>query len=462
MAATAGSQKIDTARRIRTGRWIDHWEPEDEQFWERTGREVAKRNLVFSVLSEHIGFSVWTLWSVFVLFMGPEYGIDAAGKFFLVSVPTLVGALLRLPYTFAVARFGGRNWTVVSAALLLVPTVAAAFVMQPGTSYTTFMVVACLAGVGGGNFASSMTNINAFFPERHKGWALGLNAGGGNIGVPVIQLVALLVIATAGAGSPRLILALYIPLIVVAATLSAVYMDNISSVRNDTGAFSECIREHHTWIMAFLYIGTFGSFIGYSFAFGLVLQNQFGRTPLQAASLTFIGPLLGSLIRPFGGRLADRYGGARVTFLNFIAMVIASAVILLGSAARSLPIYAAGFIVLFVLTGVGNGSTYKMIPAIFRGKALAAIANGGDERTQLLRARRVAGAAIGIIGAVGALGGVLINMAFRQSFLVATTGDPAFWAFIAFYLACIVVTYVVYLRPVPAEVHHPRTAYAGV
>jgi NNP family nitrate/nitrite transporter-like MFS transporter len=444
------------------GRWIDHWEPEDESFWQRTGRKIANRNLLFSVLSEHIGFSVWTLWSVLVLFMGPEYGIDAAGKFFLVSVPTLVGAVLRLPYTFAVAKFGGRNWTIVSAALLLIPTILAAIVMHPGTSYTTFMIVAAIAGVGGGNFASSMTNINAFFPERYKGWALGLNAGGGNIGVPVIQLIALLIIATAGAGHPRIILAVYIPLIVVAAVLSALYMDNISSVRNDTGAFQESIREGHTWIMAFLYIGTFGSFIGYSFAFGLVLQNQFGRTPLQAASITFIGPLLGSLIRPVGGKLADRYGGAKVTFFNFIAMVVASAVILAGSAARSLGVYAAGFIVLFVLTGVGNGYTYKMIPSIFRGKALQAIARGGDERTQLLRARKVSGAAIGIIGAVGAFGGVLINMAFRQSFLTAKTGDPAFWAFIAFYLACIAVTYVVYLRPAPVDVSHPRAAYARV
>jgi NNP family nitrate/nitrite transporter-like MFS transporter len=463
VTATAGPPEAGTARRsLVAGRWIDHWEPEDESFWQRTGRKIANRNLLFSVLSEHIGFSVWTLWSVLVLFMGPEYGIDAAGKFFLVSVPTLVGAVLRLPYTFAVAKFGGRNWTIVSAALLLIPTILAAIVMHPGTSYTTFMIVAAVAGVGGGNFASSMTNINAFFPERYKGWALGLNAGGGNIGVPVIQLIALLIIATVGAGHPRIILAVYIPLIVVAAVLSALYMDNISSVRNDTGAFQESIREGHTWIMAFLYIGTFGSFIGYSFAFGLVLQNQFGRTPLQAASITFIGPLLGSLIRPVGGKLADKYGGAKVTFFTFIAMVVASAVILAGSAARSLGVYAAGFIVLFVLTGVGNGSTYKMIPSIFRGKALQAVARGGDERMQLLRARKVSGAAIGIIGAVGAFGGVLINMAFRQSFLTAKTGDPAFWAFIAFYVACIAVTYVVYLRPAPVDVSHPRAAYARV
>ena len=143
-------------------------------------------------------------------------------------------------------------------------------------------------------------------------------------------------------------------------------------------------------------------------------------------------------------------------------MVAASAIVLIGSAAKSLTMYALGFIVLFVLTGVGNGSTYKMIPAIFRGKAMAAIARGGDERAQLMRARRISGAAIGIIGAVGALGGVLINMAFRQSFLTAKTGDPAFWAFIAFYVVCIAVTYVVYLRPEPLDVAHPRAAYARV
>ena len=442
--------------------WIDEWHPEDATFWERTGARVANRNLWFSILSEHVGFSIWTMWSVLVLFMGPEYGLDAAAKFLLVSVPTLVGAILRLPYTFAVARFGGRNWTIVSALLLLVPSVLAAFVMHPGTPFWVFLLVAAIGGVGGGNFASSMTNINAFFPERLKGWALGLNAGGGNIGVPVIQLVGLLIIATAGSGAPRILLGVYIPLIVIAAVLAATYMDNLSAMRNDTGAFVEVVKETQTWVMAFLYIGTFGSFIGYSFAFGLVLQNQFGRTPLQAAAITFIGPLLGSLIRPVGGKLADRFGGAKVTFVNFVGMVVASGIVLAGSAVKSLAIYALGFIVLFVLTGVGNGSTYKMIPAIFRSKAAAAIARGGDERTQLMRARRVSGAAIGIIGAVGALGGVLINMAFRQSFLVAKTGDPAFWAFIAFYVACIVVTYGVYLRPAPVDVSHPRAAYARV
>ena len=450
------------ARSWRSGRWLDDWNPEDVDFWQRTGARIANRNLWFSILSEHIGFSIWTMWSVLVLFMGPEYGIDAAGKFFLVAVPTFVGALLRLPYTFAVARFGGRNWTIISALLLLVPTVLAAIVMHPGTSYATFVAVAALGGFGGGNFASSMTNINAFFPERRKGWALGLNAGGGNIGVPVIQLIGLLIIATAGTGAPRILLGVYLPLVIVAATCAALFMDNISSVRNDTGAFLESLRERQTWVMAFLYIGTFGSFIGYSFAFGLVLQTQFGRTPLQAAAVTFIGPLLGSLIRPVGGRLADSIGGAKVTFWTFIAMAAATVVVVVASRIESLPLFVTGFVLLFVLSGIGNGSTYKMIPAIFRGQARLAVAAGVDERTALLRARRVAGAVIGIAGAVGALGGLFINLAFRQSFLTTQSGDPAYFSFLGFYLVCVVVTWVVYLRPAPAEAAHPRLAYAGV
>ena len=448
----------------RRGRWIDHWEPEDPGFWESTGKRVANRNLWFSIFSEHIGFSLWTVWSVMVLFMGPAYGIDPAGKFLLVSLPSLIGALIRIPYTMAPARFGGRNWTIVSALLLLIPTTLAITVMHPGTSFTTFMIVAALGGFGGGNFASSMTNINAFFPEGRKGWALGLNAGGGNIGVAAVQLLGLVVIATAGTTYPRLVLAIYVPLILLAALCAARYMNNISSVRNDTGALREAVRDAQTWVMSFLYIGTFGSFIGYSFAFGLVLQTQFHRTPLQAASVVFIGPLIGSLIRPVGGWMADRFGGAKVSVWNFIGMALATGVVIMASNEKSLALFMAGFIALFVLSGIGNGSTYKMIPSIFTVQARMAIAAGEPEQSALMRARRLSGAVIGIAGSIGAMGGVLINLAFRQSFLVTKSGVPAFWSFLIFYGACVVVTYVVYLRRAPAVVAsgNPQLAYAQV
>ena len=451
-------------RPARGGRWIDHWEPEDPDFWQTVGKRVANRNLWFSVFVEHIGFSMWTVWSVLVLFMGKAYGIDPAGKFFLVSLPALIGALIRLPYAMAPARFGGRNWTIVSALLLLIPTVLAIAVMHPGTPYTTFLVVAALAGLGGGNFASSMTNINAFFPEGRKGWALGLNAGGGNIGVAAVQLTGLLVIAFVGTSSPRLVLAIYVPLIVIAAVCAAAFMDNISSTRNDTGAMRDAICETHTWVMSFLYIGTFGSFIGYSFAFGLVLQNQFGQTPLQAASVVFLGPLIGSLIRPFGGWLADRFGGAKVTFTNFFGMALATGVVIVASQHKSLPLFVIGFLLLFVLSGLGNGSTYKMIPSIFDVQARMAIQSGEPKQSALMRARRLSGAVIGIAGSIGALGGVVINLAFRQSFLTAKSGVPAFWSFMAFYGVCVVLTYVVYLRRAPAPVPSgkPQLACAQV
>ncbi|MFD7990512.1 nitrate/nitrite transporter [Streptomyces mexicanus] len=423
------------------GRWIAHWDPEDETFWEDTGRRIAHRNLFFSVLSEHIGFSIWTLWSVLVLFMGPEYGLTPADKFLLTSAVTLVGAIARVPYTFAVALFGGRNWTIVSAGLLLVPTIAAFAVMHPGTSFATFLGVGLLAGIGGGNFASSMTNINAYFPLRKKGWALGMNAGGGNVGVAAIQLVALAVIAASG--GPRVLLGIYIPLIVVAAVCAALFMDNLATVRNDTGAARDAARDAHTWIMSFLYVGTFGSFIGYSFAFGQVLTTQFGRTPLQATYLTFIGPLLGSLVRPVGGRLADRYGGARITLWNYVAMAAATAGLVAASRGRSLPLFVVVFVALFVLSGLGNGSTYKMIPGIFQAKALA---KGLEGEAAVAYGRRLSGASMGLIGAVGALGGVGINLAFRQSFLSSGSGTGAFVAFLAFYGVCFAVTWAVYLR----------------
>ncbi|GID93227.1 nitrate/nitrite transporter [Amorphoplanes digitatis] len=426
------------ARTVR-GHWIDDWRPEDPAFWEAGGARIARRNLIFSIFSEHIGFSVWTMWSVLVLFLGPAYGIDPAGKFMLTAVPALVGGALRIPYTFAVARFGGRNWTIISASLLLIPAVLAAFLIEPGVSYTTLILLAAVAGVGGGNFASSMANINAFYPDRLKGWALGINAGGGNLGVAAVQLVGLFVLAFFGAGHPGLVAGIYIPFIVIAAVGSAMYMDNLTQARNEKRGMRDAVREPHTWIMSFLYIGTFGSFIGFGFAFGQVLQVQFATdfsTPVKAAYLTFLGPLLGSLIRPVGGALADRLGGARVTFWNFVAMAAGASIVLLASQLRSLPLYLVGFISLFVLSGIGNGSTYKMIPRIF------ALKNPGEEH----EARRLSGAVIGIAGAVGAFGGVLVNLAFRQSFLTYKTADAAYLAFIGFYALCVLVTWAVYLR----------------
>ncbi|HEX6522442.1 MAG TPA: nitrate/nitrite transporter [Streptosporangiaceae bacterium] len=460
MTTASGDQAV-LAPPERAGRWIADWDPENPGFWHKVGARVARRNLIFSILAEHVGFSVWSLWSVFVLFLTPAYGIShdlrtaAAEKFLLTTLPTALGSGVRIPYTLAVARFGGRNWTCISASLLLLPTIAAAIMLTPGVSFGTLLIISALAGVGGGNFASSMANINSFYPQRLKGWALGLNAGGGNIGVAVVQLVGLAVLATAGKGHPRILLGVYIPLVVIAAVCAALFMDNIAHARNEKRAMRSACRDAHTWIISFLYIGTFGSFIGYSFAFGQVLQNQFGAhfltggkvDPVKIAYLTFLGPLIGSLIRPVGGWLADRIGGARATFWNFLAMALAAAIVLIASGQRSLALFYVGFIALFALSGAGNGSTYRMIPAVFRAKASLTVISGGDPAAVEHDARRLANAVIGIAGAIGAFGGVLVNIAFRQSFLATKSGSPAYIGFIAFYLTCMAATWLVYLRP---------------
>jgi NNP family nitrate/nitrite transporter-like MFS transporter len=444
------------------GGWLTGWDPEDEDAWHRGGHRIARRNLILSVLSEHVGFSVWTLWSVLVLFMSPEIGLgfSTGEKFLLVATPTVVGSLLRLPYSWAVTRFGGRNWTMFATGILLVPTfLAMYFVQRPGTPLWVFLVIGALAGVGGGNFASSMRNITAFFPQRHQGWALGLNAGGGNLGVAAVQLIGLTVISVAGDSHPSYLAAVYLPLIVLVVVLSAWKMDNVDAVRAMPGAHREAVRDSDTWWISLLYIGTFGSFIGYGFAFGLVLQNEFGASPREAVGYTFLGPLLGSFSRPLGGWLADRLGGARVTFWNFLGMGAGTIVLIVAAERDSFATFVTGFTALFVLSGLGNGSTYKMIPAVFAKRAEDEVTSGRGAREAFARARRLSGAVIAIAGAVGALGGAAINFAFRLSYTDGSgSGTPAFLAFLAYYVLCLAVIRAVYLRRVPAEDNKPRDA----
>jgi MFS transporter, NNP family, nitrate/nitrite transporter len=454
---------------------ITGWNPEDRAAWEAGGKAVARRNLVWSVAAEHVGFSVWSLWSVMVLFMPQSvYGLTAGDKFLIAATATLVGSALRLPYTMATARFGGRNWTVFSACVLIVPVLATILVLaQPGRPLWFYLVCAALCGLGGGNFASSMTNINAFFPQRLKGVALGANAGGGNIGVPAVQLVGLLVIATAGNRQPYWVCAFYVVALVVAAVGASRYMDNLDVVSVDLGAMRSALRSRHTWLVSLLYIGTFGSFIGFSFAFGQVLQMSFAaggqsaaQASLHAAEIAFVGPLLGSIARIYGGRIADRVGGGTVTFWAFVGMISGDGILAINATlagrrttAATMVVYVIGFVVLFVLSGIGNGAVYKMIPSIFHAVSRSLEA---DEETQANYSRSMSGAVIGITGAIGGLGGVAINLALRSSYLVHGTATIAFWDFAVFYVIAALVTLRVYLRrPSQTGADQPVLAAAG-
>src|SRR5215211_2386001 len=423
------------AKTLSRGRWIDHWEPEDDAFWERTGRRIARKNLAFSIFAEHIGFAIWVLWTIIVINLANiGIALSVPEQFWLTAVPNLVGSTLRIPYTFAVPRFGGRLWTTVSATLLLIPVLLVATVVPSGwlasqstdTQFWLLLGCAATAGVGGGNFSSSMANISFFYPEGRKGLALGLNAAGGNLGVALTQLIVRL------------------PLIVLAALAAALYMDSLTPARSDARAYKMAVRQGHTWIMSVLYIGTFGSFIGYSFALPLVIKNTFPEFlaghPFIAtylAGLAFVGALVGSVSRPFGGWLSDKLGGARVTLGVFLGMAVFTATAIAGVHNRSFGLFFASFIAIFLLAGMGNGSTYRMIPCIFGalGREYAA-REGIEEKEATLLFKRQAAAVIGIAGAIGAFGGFLIQVMLRQaslgvSALIKAADTPAQKAAIA-------------------------------
>jgi NNP family nitrate/nitrite transporter-like MFS transporter len=426
-------------------RWIAEWQPEDESFWARTGKKVARRNLIWSILAENIGFSVWLVWSVAATRLpAAGFAYSTEQLFALVALPGLVGALMRFPYTFAVPRFGGRNWTVVSALLLLIPTLSLALLVQrPATPFWVMALAAGSAGLGGGNFASSMANISFFYPDREKGLALGLNAAGGNIGVSIVQLLVPMVIVTrAGLHLANAGLMWLVP-IVVAAVGAFLFMDNLSTARSNFRDQLTVARSKHTWVIAVLYIGTFGSFVGYSAAFPLLLKTQF---PEVTANLAFLGPLVGSLARPFGGWLADRLGGARVTLWNFVLMGLATAGVIHFIEAHSVAGFLTMFLALFVTTGIGNGSTFRMIPAIFRAERSRAAGSDGERSAALALARRDAAAVIGISSAVGALGGFFIPRTLGASIKATGGASYAFGWFLAGYVLCVAVTWWHYRR----------------
>ena len=430
----------------RPGRWIDHWNPEDTAQWSSQGRAIARRNLNWSIFAEFLGFVVWQLWSIVAVTL-PAAGFDlGTGEvFWLISIPSLVGATLRIPYSFLVPKFGGRNWTIISAGLLLLPTVALAVcVSNPETPFGVLLAAAALAGFGGGNFASSMSNITYFYPQKEKGWALGLNAAGGNLGASVAQFVVPIVITIGAGATLNLPVAgwIWIPFILVAMFGAFRFMDNLSNAKADLAGSAAALKEPHLWLLSLLYIGTFGSFIGFASVFPKLIADQFPDFSTIAVggasvSLAFLGALVGSLARPYGGRLSDRFGGARITMLAFVAMGTVTVGVLLTLPLGNFWLFLGCFLLLFAAAGIGNGSTYRMVPVVF------AVRGGGtgDVSTQ-----RKAAAALGLISAIGAYGGFLIPQALNLSFQATGGYAGAFLGFVVGYAVLLVLTYVVYVR----------------
>ncbi|MBI4195709.1 MAG: NarK family nitrate/nitrite MFS transporter [Betaproteobacteria bacterium] len=456
--------------RNRIGRVLTIWTPEDKAFWQREGRAIANLNLWISIPALFLSFAVWMVWSVVVVNL-PNIGFKFTTNqlFWLAALPALCGATLRIFYSFMVPIFGGRKWTAISTASLLLPALGIGFAVQdPATSYPTFIMLALLCGFGGGNFASSMANISFFFPKERKGSALGLNAGLGNLGVSAVQFVVPLVI-TAGVfgtlgGEPQSWVEgaearqmwlqnagfVWVPFILASAIVAWFGMNDIASAKASFSDQAVIFKRRHNWLMCWLYLGTFGSFIGYSAGFPLLIRSQFPE--VNALAFAFLGPLVGAVIRPFGGWLSDKLGGAPVTFWNFVAMALAVLGVLYflpsGPSGGNFYGFLAMFMLLFLTSGIGNGSTFRMIPIIFLTERMREAAGKGEAaKEQAVKdANKEAAAVLGFSSAIGAYGGFFIPKSYGTS--IAMTGGPegALYVFIAFYITCIAMTWWYYSR----------------
>lgn len=451
----------------KQGPVITDWRPEDSHFWAAGGKAIATRNLWISIPALLLAFAVWMVWSTVIVRLNSiGFTFTTDQLFWLAALPGLSGATLRIFYSFMVPIFGGRRWTALSTASLLAPALWMGFAVQdPSTSYNVFVLIALLCGFGGGNFASSMSNISFFYPKAQQGTALGMNAGLGNLGVSVMQFGVPLVISLgifgALGGAPQNLPDgsqlwlqnagfIWVPFI-LAVTIAAWFgMNDLSSAKASFSEQAVIFKRKHNWLMCWLYLATFGSFIGFAAGFPMLIKTQFpGVDPLKFA---FLGPLVGALIRPVGGWLADKMGGARVTLWNFVVMIAAVFGVLhfLPQAGSEGNFYGflAMFMLLFVTTGVGNGSTFRMIPVIFRTlhERLSAGKSKDVQEQAGKNAGKEAAAVLGFSSAIAAYGAFFIPKSFGSS--MALTGGPqmALYVFIGFYVSCILLTWWSYAR----------------
>ncbi len=449
---------------------INTWEPETPSFWQQTGKATAGRNLWISIPALLLAFAVWMVWSVVVVNL-PNIGFTYSNNqlFWLTALPGLSGATLRIFYSFMVPIFGGRRWTAISTGSLLIPAIGIGFAVQDvHTGYPTMLVLALLCGFGGGNFASSMANISFFYPKASKGFALGMNAGLGNLGVSVVQFVVPLVItmavfgawggesmtwAKAGATKEMWLQNagfIWVPFIALSTLLAWFGMNDLASAKASFSEQAVIFKRKHNWLMCWLYTGTFGSFIGYSAAFPLLIKIQFPDVnPLDYA---FLGPLVGALSRVAGGVIADKLGGARVTLWSFFLMIAAVLGVLYfmpqGGAGGSFGGFFWMFMVLFAGTGIGNASTFRMIPVIFLTEHQRASA-GKPKAVQeqaIVDANKEGAAVLGFTSAVAAYGAFFIPKSYGTSIALTGSPDAALWCFIGFYVSCIAITWWCYAR----------------
>nr|WP_299380452.1 MFS transporter [uncultured Halomonas sp.] len=515
---------------------IEHWDVEDDGFWQRQGKKVATRNLWISIPSLLMGFAVWLMWGMITTQMrnlGFDFTVDQL--FTLTAIAGLAGATLRIPASFMIRIAGGRNTIFLTTALLMIPALGTGLaLMNPDTPLWVFQALALLSGIGGGNFACSMSNISTFYPKKQQGYALGMNAGLGNFGVTTMQILIPLVMTVgifgALAGDPMELqrasgtligrieagtdtwiqnagfiwLVFLIPLAfagwfgmnnlrtvtpnpgtppaafgkiiglyalgLIASVVGVIALDWINmwlalpitilltlglllllpgAIKTSIKTQYAIFNDKHTWAMTVIYTATFGSFIGFSAALPLSITVIFGNmmevaadgtvtriaNPDAPSALTWawMGPFVGALIRPVGGWISDKVGGAIVTQIISVIMVVASAavgyVMMLAYNATDpnqyFWMFLGLFIVLFAASGIGNGSTFRSIGVIFNVQQK--------------------GPVLGWTSAVAAYGAFIAPRVIGEQ-IKAGTPEMAMYGFAAFYAACLVVNWWFYLR----------------
>ena len=449
-----------------TGAVITDWRPEDPTFWQQCGQRVASRNLWISVPCLLLAFCVWMLFSAVAVNLNKVgFSFTTDQLFMLTALPSVSGALLRVPYAFMVPIFGGRRWTAFSTGIMIVPCIWLGVAVQDTTTtFNTFIIISLLCGLAGANFASSMANISFFFPKQKQGGALGINGGLGNLGVSVMQLLAPVAISFSlfaflgatgveQADGSMLYLQnaawIWVPFLIVFTLAAWFGMNELSTSKASLRAQLPVLKRGHLWVLGFLYLATFGSFIGFSAGFAMLTKTQFPQ--VNILHFAFVGPLVGALARSAGGAISDRLGGVRVTLVNFVFMALFSALLFLtlpsaGSDGNFAAFFAI-FIALFLTAGLGSGSSFQMISVLFRKMTMDRLKATGVTEAQAQRAAATdTAAALGFISAIGAVGGFFIPKAFGTS--LALTGSPAgaMKVFLVFYIACVLITWAVYAR----------------
>jgi NNP family nitrate/nitrite transporter-like MFS transporter len=523
---------------------ITNWNPDDEKFWNNEGKKIANRNLLISIPSLLCGFAVWMYWSIItVQMLNIGLPFSQPELFTLAGIGGLSGATLRIPSSFFIRIAGGRNTLFFTTLLLIIPAFGTGMALQnPETPLWIYQFLALLSGIGGGNFASSMSNISFFFPKKKQGLALGLNAGLGNFGVTTMQILIPLVMTFGIFGGDPVILKsvsgsligkipagtetwihnagyVWVAILVPLAIATWFGMNNITATHvspNVGSPFSAFLKitlmltigfvvagigfvamksavaggfgiskwivlpsviaatllllrlvpageqykqnlarqykifnNKHTWAMTVIYTMTFGSFIGYSAALALSIQVIFGfkhvlvdgvlthtivnQNAPSALMYAWIGAFAGALIRPVGGWISDRLGGALVTQISSFVMILAT----LGVAYYMKLAYGSEtpeeffvpflllIILLFIATGIGNGSTFRTIAVVFD--------------------KEQAGPVLGWTSAIAAYGAFIIPQIIGEQ-IKAATPEIALYGFVVFYAVCMGINWWFYLR----------------